>query len=545
MTPDKQTGPREHADILVRAGRIYSMDEAGRVHRALAVRVNRILAVSAEPDGLDDLIGPVTQIVDSAGLTVIPAFDDTHARLIAAGRAARDVPLDQARYISHCIQLIRARAVVTPPGQWIRTGSNWHEANLAERRLPTAAELDVATTDHPVLVKRGNRHAAANTVALHLAGITAGTPDPSGGMIVKDASGQPVGWLVDSAIARVERLLPVPGLDEQVAALGAAASDFAARGIGTVRDVAVHRDEIPLLRRALSLGLLPIRVRAVIPLPFPWDRPRVGEFLGALHEDGIVPGSGDSRLLVWGLAIALDDPCVGAPEITGQLWSDPGELASTVRLAVQRGWKVGVRACGDRSIDTVLGAYERVLKGEPGLPPGRLAIEHAGFAGPGQRARAVRLGIPVTVQYPLLAALAPSLAEYWGEQRVHDLFPLREWLDEGGTLAAGSGYPGGSYAAMASLAGMVTRDSRAGVLGARHAITRQEAAYLHTVGAVRFLGEQHPRGTLAPGMLADLVAYTADPFTAPIGAVAGLLPELTIVGGHPVHDTYQLLRPEP
>jgi len=96
---------------------------------------------------------------------------------------------------------------------------------------------------------------------------------------------------------------------------------------------------------------------------------------------------------------------------------------------------------------------------------------------------------------------------------------------------------------MASLAGMVTRDTRAGVLGAPHAITRQEAARLHTAGAARLLGEQHLRGMLAPGMLADLVAYTADPFTAPIGTVAGLLPELTIVGGRPVHDTHQLLRP--
>ena len=296
MTSDKQTGPREHADILVRAGRIYSMDEAGRVYRALAVRAGRILALSADRGGLDDLIGPSTQIVDSAGLTVLPAFDDTHASLIAAGRAVRDVPLDQARSLSHCIELIRARAAVARPGQWIRTAANWHELNLAERRLPTAAELDTATTDHPVLVKRGSRHAAANSPALHLAGITVYTADPPGGSIGRDAAGQPTGTLTGSAIALAERLLPVPGRDEQVGALSTAARDFAARGIGTVRDITVRPDDIPLLRAALSLGALPVRVRVLIPVPFSWDGHQIGEYLVRLREDGIAPGSGDGRL---------------------------------------------------------------------------------------------------------------------------------------------------------------------------------------------------------------------------------------------------------
>ena len=509
----------EHADILVRAGRIYSMDKTGRVYRALAVRADRILAVSAERDGLDGLIGPATQIVDSAGLTVLPAFDDTHASLLAAGRAVRDVPLDQARCLSHCVELIRARAAVTPPGQWVRTAASWHELNLAERRLPTAAELDAATTDHPVLVRRASRHAACNSLALRLAGITASTPDPAGGVIVRDPAGHATGWLIGSAVALAELLLPVPSPDEQVEALGAAARDFAARGVGTVRDPAVSHEELPLLRAALGRGLLGVRVRALIPAPGAGEK---------LHG-GITPGSGDDRLRVWGLAIPA---------------RDAGELEDTVRRAARQGWKVGVPAWGDQAIGRVLDVYERVLRDEPGLPAGTLVIEHAGLAGPDQRARAVRLGIAVTVQYPLLAALAPALAEHRCEERVHDLFPLREWLDEGGTLAAGSGYPGGSYAAMASLAGMVTRDTRAGVLGARHAITRQEAAHLHTAGAARFLAEQHLRGTLAPGLLADLIAYTADPFTAPIGAVAGLLPELTIVGGRPVHDRHQLLRPD-
>jgi hypothetical protein len=110
-----------------------------------------------------------------------------------------------------------------------------------------------------VLVKRGSCRASCNGLALRLAGITASTPDPPGGTIGRDAAGQPTGWLTGTAIALAERLLPVPGLDEQVEALGTAAEDFAARGIGAVRDVAVSRDEMPVLHHALSRGLLAVR----------------------------------------------------------------------------------------------------------------------------------------------------------------------------------------------------------------------------------------------------------------------------------------------
>ena len=278
----------------------------------------------------------------------------------------RDVLLDQARSISHCVELIRARAAVAPQGQWIRTAANWHELSLAERRLPTAAELDNASADHPVLVKSGSRHAAANSLALCLAGITAGTRDPVGGSIARDAAGRPTGWLTGSAVALAERLLPAPGPDEQVEALGTAARDFAARGIGTVRDVAVCADEMSLLRSALSLGLLAVRARVLIPVPSPGDGFRVGEFLSGLHEDGVTPGSGDCRLRVCGLAIALDQPCTATPDVTGELSWDQGELAGTVQFAVRRGWKVGVHAWTERAIDIVLGAYERVLQREPG-----------------------------------------------------------------------------------------------------------------------------------------------------------------------------------
>ncbi|MFF4575878.1 amidohydrolase family protein [Streptomyces sp. NPDC001410] len=144
------------------------------------------------------------------GATVLPAFDDTHTHLIFAALGAHDVPVHQARTIPEFLDLIRQRATTTPEGEWIRTTTNWQELNLAERRLPTAAELDRATDRHPVLVKRGGHNDVVNTYALRLAGITEDTPVPLGGVIGRDADGHLNGRLIDNALPLVERLLPAP-----------------------------------------------------------------------------------------------------------------------------------------------------------------------------------------------------------------------------------------------------------------------------------------------------------------------------------------------
>ena len=128
---------------------------------------------------------------------------------------------------------------------------------------------------------------------------------------------------------------------------------------------------------------------------------------------------------------ALDQPYANQPGYQGELQWEPAELADAAGQAVRHGWKVGVHAWGDRAVRAALDAFEAILADQPGTPLGTLVLEHAGLARPDQRARAVRLGIPVTIQYPLLSGLSPALVEYWGQERTADIFPLREWLDEG------------------------------------------------------------------------------------------------------------------
>jgi predicted amidohydrolase YtcJ len=535
------------AGILIRGARIRTLagGSAGDVKQAIALRDGKVAAVDDSPSGLDHLAGPGTRVVDLPGLTGLPAFDDTHTHLMFAARGVHDVPVGQAGTVEEFVGMIRDRAEHTPEGTWIRTASNWHEINLAERRMPTRTDLDRATTRHPVLVKRGGHNDVVNTFALDQAGITAQTPDPAGGLIQRDEHGQPTGWFTDSAIALVERDFPQPPDEELIEGLRVASRDYAAKGIGTVRDAAVSPAEMLLLRRARQQGALAVRTRPMILVAFAGAGEPIDAYLDRLEAEGIRPGAGDDWLRVWGLKIVLDGgvenaaleaPYANQPDFSGQLMWEPEEFVDTVERAVRRGWRVGTHAWGDRAVRTLFECYEQVLERNPGLAPGTLVAEHAGLPHAADRVLAVRLGIPVTVQHPLFAGLAPALIEYWGRERTAEIFPLREWLDEGADLSAGSDFPNGSYAAMASLSGMVTRDTKAGVLGPGHAITRSEALVLHTTRAARLTGEQATRGALQPGYAADLAFYPEDPLTAPIDEVANLLPVLTILAGQPVHD---------
>ncbi len=166
------------ADSVIRAGAMYSMAADRSIYQAIALRDEWIVAVSEDPHGLDGLMSADTRVIDEPGLTILPAFDDDHNHFILAAENLGFVQADQAHSIAELVELIRQRAANTPAGQWIRTSTTWDESNLAERCLPTAVELDQATSEHPVWVKKGGHEGVANSLALHKAGITSETPDP-------------------------------------------------------------------------------------------------------------------------------------------------------------------------------------------------------------------------------------------------------------------------------------------------------------------------------------------------------------------------------
>jgi predicted amidohydrolase YtcJ len=534
-----QSTPKRTADIVIRAGAIHTMAQGHPTMRSIAIAGGVVLAVGEAAHDLDGFIDASTQVIDDSTLTLFPGFIDTHTHLLFAASDINDVHVNEAKDIAGFLDLIRKRAAVTPKGNWIRTSSDWNEWNLAEQRMPQASDLDKATSDHPVLVRRGGHNDVLNTTGMRLVGLTRDTPTPrGGGTIVKDAAGNPTGWLIDSAKGIAERQFPPPTMEQRIEELRLASLDYAAHGITTVRDAFVQEDEVPLFQAAKERGALSVRVRAMVGYGFGPSTPN--QMTPWMDRIAARIGSGDDMFRIWGLKLVLDggaengateDPYVGQPDFRGQLFWQEDTLAEVISNAARRGLKVGVHAWGDRAVRTLLDVYERVLKEQPSVPKGALVLEHGGLSPAKERARAIKMGIPVTVQHPLLHDLAFGLIAGLGPKRTADIFPVREWLNEGALVGAGSDYPVGEYDAMMSVWGMVTRQTRAGVLGPEHAIDVATAIRLYTADAARLIGESDRLGTLEAGRLADVVAYHRDPLSISVAELPSLHPAFTMVGG--------------
>ena len=205
-------------DYLIRAGAIHSV--TGGTYRSVGLRGAEIVAVSAEPDGLDDLAGRGTVVVDAGDLTLLPAFADSHEHLMEASRNTLLVPVDKARSVAEFTGMVADAARAAPPGQWIMTSIGWHESNLAENRLPTLAELDAAAPNQPVLARRGGHLAVVNSAALAAAGVGPDTPDPPGGKIGRLADGSRDGVLEGGAARAAPATMSVNSATDRALSTG-------------------------------------------------------------------------------------------------------------------------------------------------------------------------------------------------------------------------------------------------------------------------------------------------------------------------------------
>ena len=531
------------ADVVFRVGRAYAMTADRGAYQAVAVTGGRIAAVGRDRDELDSLIGPGTAVIDDPELVLYPAFHDTHNHQLLAARDLDYVSLEQARSLDEVVQALQTAAARTPRGQWIISSRCWHETHLREGRLPTARELDAATADHPVFVQRGGHVGVANSAALRLAGITATSTDPSSGTIVRLPDRTPTGVLIEpGALDPVRRLLPAVTGAQQADLLARQCRLYNGRGIGVVRDPGLMPDEVAVYRTVADRGELTTRTRLmfwVIPQPTVADTLAYVDSLpapGSLATDG---------LGIWGLKLGMDggveggflcQPYANNPAFRGHAFWSPDDFEQVVSYAVGRGWRVGCHAVGDGAVGRVLDAYEVVARRQPGLRPGTLVIEHAFLADAGLRARAVRLGVGITVQHPLLYSLGGNLVRYWGPDRASQVMPVRAWVDEGALIAAGSDCNVSFFDPLLSIWGLVTRGTRTvGVQGPEYRVDTYTALRLYTEAGGRLLREERV-GVLAPGAFGDVVAFRGDLLACAVDDLPSQEPVLTLVGGRAVHD---------
>ena len=521
----------------------------GDTYRCMGVRGPEIVAVSADRDGLDDLAGTATLMVDAGELTVLPAFADSHEHLIEASRNTLLVPVDKAGSMAEFTGMIAAAARDAAPGEWILTSISWHESNLAENRVPTLAELDAAAPDHPVLARRGGHFAVVNSAALRAAGIEADTPDSPGGKIGRLADGSRDGTLEGGAVYQVAAFAPGPSRAKLAGALGTSSAAYAALGVGSIREAMATLDDFLAYQDARDQELLNVRVRPMIRVGSELTAEQAIALIGGL---GARSGFGDDWLRIWGLKFVLDggveggameQPYANDPGNSGHLNWDPAVMTRVCAEAVRRGWRIGTHVVGDRAVRTLLDVYEAVVAEVGPVPPWTLVIEHALLSDPAQRERAVRGGFGVTVQHALLWNMGSGMLVTWGPERTSQVTPVDQWLAAGASLAAGTDIVR-PFNPMTAVWGMVTRGTKtAGVQGPEHAISVGAALELYTMGTARLNHEQDRLGSITPGKLADLVGYPADPLAADPDDLAELAPAFTMAGGRATHDPDKRLAP--
>lgn len=485
------------------------MDAGRPAADAFMIQGDRILAVGAHHE-LEGLIGPGDAQIDLQGRMVVPGLIDAHVHFSLFSFGLIDVSLEGARSIEEALSTVRDRVMRTPGGTWVRGHS--FNANLWER-WPTARELDRVAPLHPVILASKDVHSIwVNSLAMQMARVTVATPSPPGGQILRDEQGQLTGIFQENAAALIDRVVPQRSQAEYLDALRLGIQEAHRQGVTGVHDM-----DSSACFRALQLlqarGELTLRVYKQI---------QEEAFRGALAA-GLTTGFGNEWLRVGCLKLFADGSLgsqtaamlhdyEGRPGYRGVATHTPEELDELIERAVRADMAVAVHAIGDAANRAVLDAFERVsvLSRQKGL---RHRIEHAQLLTPYDLPRLAELDLIASVQ-PSHAPDDRDLAgQHWGE-RSRMAYAFKSLLGSGARLALGSDVPVAPLNPLAGIHAAVWRkrmdEPESAPWYPGECLTVAEALHGFTLGAAYASGEEHLKGSITPGKLADFVVLTHD-----------------------------------
>jgi predicted amidohydrolase YtcJ len=531
------------ADMLLSGGKIFLGLAEGET-TALAIAGNRVVAVGQDAI---DAAGPGTRRIDLAGRLAVPAFNDCHMHLMSVGLGLDAInlrPESGARDLDTVFARVREAAGRKAPGEWV-LGRGYDHAELREDRHPTADELDAAAPNNPVYLVRTCGHVAvANSAALRAAGIGHNTPVPPGGLIER-RDNKLTGLLAEQALRLVAAALPKASDAAMVAAIEAAGRHMLSQGIASVMDANVGPrrgvDEIRAYEAAKAAGRLPVRTYLCL-----FGHPAPEGILRAAHEAGYTHLSGDDWLRIGpvkvfadgsagGRTAAMSAPYLGGDDTGVFVWDD-ATMHALLKDAHDLGYQLAIHAIGDAAIEQVLAVMEALGT----TPDRRHRIEHCGFLTPGQRARMRARGILPVPQPVFIYEFGDLYLRVCGPERSEASYPMRTWIEEGHFPGASSDAPVSTTDPFKNLFTMVTRRTNKGtVVGADQAITLPQAIHALTYNGAYVSKCETVKGTLAPGMLADITVLSRDPFADGVEALErDTVADMTIVDGRVAFDRH-------
>jgi hypothetical protein len=527
--------PDRAADLVLVNGKVITVDPADSIVQAVAVKDGLIQAAGTDDD-VTMLIGEKTEIVDLGGKAVTPGLIDAHNHFQVMGLMhGYYVPFLPPEVTT--LDDLRARlaeaAMATPPGEWIKG----YFIVVTDGDLPTRHDLDPASPNHPVwIMQQGGHYGSANSLALQIAGITASTPDPPGGVIGRDTSGEPNGVFYNHrAMDLLRRHVPRYSQAMVRENIGSTQPLFASCGVTSFQDNNVRgTDTVGTYLDAGRRGEMGLRGAVYYTLEWPGDLER------ALNE---IERYEDEHMRFAGYKFLLDGQMTMAychEPHNGHRWDvptwEPQSFKDAVRALHDTGLQICVHCVGDAAVDLTLDAFEEAMNANPRSDP-RHRIEHCIFCTPEATQRMKDLGVVVSTQPQFLRLGGDGYADLMGEERSRRGIVTREWLEAGVPVALGSDCPSTPwYTPQVTLFGAVTRITYS---NQRHepdqAMTVEEALRAHTMGSAYAAHEEDVKGSIEPGKMADLAVWSEDPYTTPLGRLWKIPVEMTLVGGEIVH----------
>jgi predicted amidohydrolase YtcJ len=533
-------------DLILTNGRIHTLDPHNTVAQAVAVKDGRFLTLGSSNE-IEAIAAAQTKRIDLNGRLAIPGLFDSHAHLQEVGLKLAALRLDECQSPEEMMELVRQRAAATEPGTWI-VGMGWNEGNFKDGRLPTRHDIDPATSNHPVILMRFFNADVVNSVALKLAGITKATADPLSGKIERDADGTANGLLRASAKQLVRDHLPPHTLADLKHALALGCEDFNQYGITSVLDPGLMTHEMHAYQSFYQDGKLTVRMNLMPSWHGFRDEETETQLNYRARELGIFSGLGDEWLRIGGLKMAIDggttshtaymyEPFEGETEVKNYNRLNTADLRRYFQIAQEHGWDVGIHVCGDRALDMAVDALAETAVHYP-RPNMRHNVIHAYF--PSDRA------IEQMAEHRIAAVFQPTFL-YWegdlpfrdvGHQRALNYKPARKLLDAGVIVTASSDVPSTVSAnPFIALYALVTRKNNLGHhIAADQAISRLEALHAYTTAGTWLTREEHLKGTIEPGKLADLAVLDRDYFAIPDEELKEIQAVMTVVGGEVVFE---------
>lgn len=537
-------------DLILSSGKIWTGNPVQPETEAIAISGQHIVCTGSSAEILA-LKNAGTKLIDLQKRRVVPGFNDAHVHFYYGGASLASVQLRSAKSQQEFRDRIANFARSRPKGEWILLGE-WDPPAWDSPVLPTHDLIDDVTPDHPVFVNRVDAHTMlANALAMKLAGVSRHTPDVPGGVIGRDAQGNPTGIFIDAAKSLIERVMPPPTIQQMASALLEAQKHAFKFGVTSIQDMGFVGpraiESSGDLFRAYQLlqkrGELKIRTSLHTPLSQWRKLTNLGvaaAFGNETLQIGGLKGFSDGSLgssTAWFLEPYTDDlsSCGGpSDELT-----NPDEMFANMLGGDGAGLQLAIHAIGDRANRIILDFFERIQR-RNGTRDRRFRIEHAQHVQPSD--------IPLFSSLRVIASMQPYHCiddGRWacgriGKERAKDAWAMRSFVNAGTTLAFGSDWWVAPIDPLAGIYAAVTRRPLDGShpegWGPEQKISVPQAVHAYTVGSAYASFQDHIKGSLVPGKLADLVVLSQDIFSIDPAEIADTKTDITILGGEIVHQ---------